>query len=260
MTSSSAADEPAVTMTRSGATVDAVVVGVVARDRRAQRGQAERRRVVDAAARDRPLRRGDHRCRRREVGLADLHVDDRPRPAASSARAAVCTSITWKGAISATRAASLARDSIESLSPQAGGKRYRNAPMHPLANALAFAASGAWPSCSPGWRVAGPAGATIYKCDGPRRHPVYQDEPCPAGKAAARLRQGSAHGVGDAAHAPAPGTSTREVLPAPARRAKAKTSTKAKQAAQPRQSRRSASSLRRASTKARSSRASARPT
>ena len=53
ITSSSAADEPAVTMTRSGATVDAVVVGVVPRDRLAQRGQAERRRVVDVAGGDR---------------------------------------------------------------------------------------------------------------------------------------------------------------------------------------------------------------
>jgi len=47
------------------------------------------------------------------------------RPAASRARAAVCTSITWKGAISATRAAVTRRESIESRSAGAMRGRYR---------------------------------------------------------------------------------------------------------------------------------------
>ncbi len=76
ITSSSAADDPAVTMIRSGATRDAVVIAIVAGDRLAQCGQAERRRVVEVAARDRLLGGRDHGCRRREVGLADFHVHD----------------------------------------------------------------------------------------------------------------------------------------------------------------------------------------
>ena len=48
----------------------------MAGDRLAQRRKAERRRVVDIARRDRALRSVDHRLRRREIGLADLHVND----------------------------------------------------------------------------------------------------------------------------------------------------------------------------------------
>ena len=54
----------------------AIVVGVVTRDRLAQFGQAQRRRVVDAAVGQRPPRGVEHRLRRREIGLADLHVND----------------------------------------------------------------------------------------------------------------------------------------------------------------------------------------
>ena len=54
ITSSSAADEPAVTMTRSGCDLDAEAVGVVPRDRLPQLGQAQRRRVVDARRRPAP--------------------------------------------------------------------------------------------------------------------------------------------------------------------------------------------------------------
>ncbi len=60
-----------------GRDVHAVVVRIVARDRRAQRRQTQRRRVEDSAAGDGKLRRGNDRLRRREVRLADLHVDDR---------------------------------------------------------------------------------------------------------------------------------------------------------------------------------------
>ena len=52
------------------------MIRVVLCDRGAQFRQAERRRVVNAAVRDRALRRLDHRARRRKIRLADLHVND----------------------------------------------------------------------------------------------------------------------------------------------------------------------------------------
>ncbi len=55
----------------------AIVVGVVPRDRRAQRRQAQRRRVENAAVGDGALRGGDDGRRRGEVRFADLHVDHR---------------------------------------------------------------------------------------------------------------------------------------------------------------------------------------
>src|SRR6476661_1004595 len=108
------------------------------------------------------------------------------RPAASSTRAAVCTSITWKGSMSATRAA-LVSDCIESLSGEAVGKRYRNAIVDPLPRrrpsrlmpARQFAASIvcgfviAWP-------VASSAG--LYKCARDDGTVMYQEDSCPSGK------------------------------------------------------------------------------
>ncbi len=54
--------------------VDAERVAVVARDRAAQLGKSERRRVADVAVGERGTGGVQHRARRREVGLADLHV------------------------------------------------------------------------------------------------------------------------------------------------------------------------------------------
>ena len=103
------------------------------------------------------------------------------RPAASSARAAVCTSITWNGAISATRAAVSIRASIESRSPGQAGKRYRNACHAGQTNACALRSSpplaATLAACLPG-----SAPAAIYKCVGESSQPVYQDSPCPPGK------------------------------------------------------------------------------
>ncbi len=56
----------------------AVVVGIVRGNRLAQLGKPECGGVVKAAAGDRALRGVEHRLRRGEIGLADLHVDNRP--------------------------------------------------------------------------------------------------------------------------------------------------------------------------------------
>ena len=63
-------------MTRSGATDNAESLRVMLRDRLAQFRNAERRRVIDAAARQRALRRLEHRRGRRKIGLPDFHVHD----------------------------------------------------------------------------------------------------------------------------------------------------------------------------------------
>src|SRR6478735_8385658 len=105
------------------------------------------------------------------------------RPAASSARAAVCTSITWNGAMSATRAARRVRSSIEGRRQVDPGSRYRSVrlpaphraipPVNPAHLVLLAAAALAVP-------VAGHA--ALYKCAVDGGSVVYQDTPCPAGR------------------------------------------------------------------------------
>jgi hypothetical protein len=53
-----------------------IVIRIVRGDRAPQLGQAERRRVIDVAGGDRPLRGGDDERRRRKIRLADFHVHD----------------------------------------------------------------------------------------------------------------------------------------------------------------------------------------
>src|SRR6266550_5257735 len=97
------------------------------------------------------------------------------RPAASSTRAAVWTSMTWKGAISATRAAKRARDSIESRRAYWAVKRYRNAPMGMKAKGSHRAHAALAAVTLTLAAAAAPAFATIYKCQGDTGAPVYQD-------------------------------------------------------------------------------------
>ena len=70
------ADEPVVTTTRAGSTVDIVGARVVAGDARAQRRDAERLGIAAAARHERRPRRRDRGRRRGRRRLADLHVDD----------------------------------------------------------------------------------------------------------------------------------------------------------------------------------------
>ena len=105
------------------------------------------------------------------------------RPAASSARAAVCTSMTWNGAISATRAAVAMRDSIESLSAGQARKRYRTA------SRLAYRTN-VHRHASPSRRSLGGLRARhrrapLRRCTSAPtggNAVVYQDEPCPTGR------------------------------------------------------------------------------
>src|SRR5437660_9897483 len=103
------------------------------------------------------------------------------RPAASSARAAVWTSMTWNGAISATRAASRVRDSIGGLRSGGTAKRYRSVTrrpreaMFPVRLFLPCAALALGPA-APG------AHATVYKCLLDDGRTFYQDLPCPPGR------------------------------------------------------------------------------
>ena len=71
----------------------------MARDPRAQRRNAERLGIADAAAIERGLRGRDRASRRRRGRLADLHMDDMPARAFDPAAAAI-TSITMKGGTS----------------------------------------------------------------------------------------------------------------------------------------------------------------
>jgi len=71
-----------------GGDVGPYAVLVEARDRLAQRGQAERGGVMHVAAGDEALRGGHDGLRRGKVGLADLHVDDVPPLRLELARAA----------------------------------------------------------------------------------------------------------------------------------------------------------------------------
>ena len=90
--------------------------------------------------------------------------------------------MTWNGAISATRAASLARKSIESRNGVAVGKRYRTAIVPPtrptrrsaaLAIAVGCAFALSWPL---------PAFAGMYKCARDDGSVMYQEDPCPPGR------------------------------------------------------------------------------
>ena len=134
------------------------------------------------------------------------------RPAASSARAAVCTSITWKGAISATRAAVATRESIESRRADRGRKRYRTAStcsdqrirpkfVRRIVHAAMFCA------------LTAPASAQVWKCAGEHDQPVYQDSPCPPGRELRNFAADPAT-VSVIPVRPVPGTTTRVVVPA----------------------------------------------
>jgi hypothetical protein len=76
-----------------------------------------------------------------------------------------------------------------------------------------------------------PAHATIYKCDGPDGTPVYQDNPCPAGKELRDFDKDPPT-VSVMPLVPAPGarTDTRETLPAKPATDKAKLAPKGKAA------------------------------
>ncbi len=114
------------------------------------------------------------------------------RPAASSARAAVCTSITWKGSMPATRAAVAKRVSIEGTSPCGQEKRYGNAlsaapaAVRSSPRCLPPTVSRTTGSCGPrsrrGRSSRSLAHADVYKCAGEGGIPVYQEMPCGAGK------------------------------------------------------------------------------
>src|SRR4029434_1595097 len=81
--------------------------------------------------------------------------------------------MTWNGAISATRAAVLRRDSIESTNAGQARNRYRNAVMRYRVSPFIVAAALAAP----------PAFAQMCKCAGERGGtPTYQDSPCPDGR------------------------------------------------------------------------------
>src|SRR4029079_1023490 len=136
------------------------------------------------------------------------------RPEASSARADVCTSITWKGAISATRAAVAMRASIESRRAAWARRRYRTASVRidqsvlakfvrPILSAVVACALGA----------AAPADAQVYKCAGAGTQPVYQDAPCPPGRELRNFAADPAT-VSVIPIRPVPGTTTRAVTPA----------------------------------------------
>src|SRR4029453_12983689 len=66
-----------------------------------------------------------------------------------------------------------------------------------------------------------PAGATVYKCEGPGGAPMYQDEPCPPGR---QLRDFDKDpppvSVMPLTPNPVPGATTRQVLPPPPAAAK----------------------------------------
>ena len=75
------AEEPVVTITRSGAIVDAIGLAVMPRDALAQRRDAERFGIADPAGFERRPAASRAARGRRRAGLADLHVDDRiPSP------------------------------------------------------------------------------------------------------------------------------------------------------------------------------------
>jgi Domain of unknown function (DUF4124) len=79
--------------------------------------------------------------------------------------------------------------------------------------------------------LAAPAGATVYKCEGPGGAPMYQDEPCPPGR---QLRDFDKDpptvSVMPLTPNPVPGATTRQVLPPPpaAANGKVKNGAKAK--------------------------------
>ena len=143
------------------------------------------------------------------------------RPAASSARAAVCTSITWKGAISATRAASGDRESIESRRADSGKKALSYRPIGidqrrcpKFVRCLVYAVIALRLCCA-----AAPGYAT--RCTNAPTSgdlPVYQDAPCPPGR---ELRNFAADPATVSVIPVAPGPAarlTRAVAPLPARR------------------------------------------
>jgi hypothetical protein len=70
------ADDPVVTTTRAGSMASTVAFLIVPRDARAQRGNAERLGIAQAARRKRRARGRDRARGRRCRRLADLHVDD----------------------------------------------------------------------------------------------------------------------------------------------------------------------------------------
>src|SRR5215475_1794417 len=109
------------------------------------------------------------------------------RPAASSARAAVCTSITWNGSMAARRDAVERRSSIVGRTPCRLEKRMvMPAPPAPprwsdlsmtRTTHIALAVSLLAPLAA-----ASIARADVYKCAGTGNVPIYQEEPCPKGK------------------------------------------------------------------------------
>ena len=90
--------------------------------------------------------------------------------------------MTWNGAISATRAASLARKSIESRKGVAVGKRYRNAIVPPTRPARRPAALAIRLGCGFALAWPLPASAGVYKCARDDGSVMYQEDPCPPGK------------------------------------------------------------------------------
>src|SRR4030095_16008968 len=100
------------------------------------------------------------------------------RPAASRARAAVCTSITWKGAISATRAAVAMRESIESRRAAWARRRYCTASADiDQRDFIKFVRAELPVIVACVLVTATPAAAQVLKCADEPNQAVYQDAP-----------------------------------------------------------------------------------
>ena len=130
------ADDPVVTMIARRIDIDAIGVAVVARDPRAQRGNAERFGIAEpagvSAARAAAIA-VDWRRRRR---LADLHVDDMSARASIRAAAAI-TSITMNGGTSLRAEGVISRFATSSIVGRGSPPpcRRRPAPLLPYSTA-----------------------------------------------------------------------------------------------------------------------------
>ena len=221
-TSSSAADEPAVTMTRSGATVDAVVIAHsgARSPRAAPAGRAP------TCSRCRPpamarLRGGDHRRRRREIRLADFHVDDRcvRRPRARARPSAPPSRGTARSRRRGRRSAM--RDSIESRSRGASAESAIVTPARIATNAMRSLCARSSPCRRARGARRAAACAQVYKCAGDGTTARLPGRTVPAGQGAAQFRQPIPPTCRCCRCAPPPGSTTRPTPPAPAPKARA---------------------------------------